>query len=288
VLWINNAPFDLNSAVAAPGWELIEARGINNNGEIVGVGRFHGSQRAFLLRPNPGALTDPSRSDAAVKGEDSSLPVRQTSRHQRDSDSALKRQIEPVKAVLSQPVMLYGVTCQTIVQAEWRLPEDIPQGNLENWREWPEINMPASRLAAFGQTNLFVGMRFTNRSSSPVYLQFVFLFQPELKPFESEMPTPILGNSVPTNVRGLAESPLISPGQSFTISRPSRLAWYGADLRFECLSMPGETVVKQLKPGKYSLALNYGGQEGGILRKDSPYKTLTGHVYFNPVTIEIR
>ena len=43
---------DLNSQIpAGSGWRLGVATAINNTGEIVGVGRHHGVQRAFLLEP---------------------------------------------------------------------------------------------------------------------------------------------------------------------------------------------------------------------------------------------
>ncbi|MBV8081524.1 MAG: DUF3466 family protein [Candidatus Eremiobacteraeota bacterium] len=53
VAWIRNRIVDLNETVEAPsGWRLVEARGINNRGWIVGFGLLGGNQRAFLLVPN--------------------------------------------------------------------------------------------------------------------------------------------------------------------------------------------------------------------------------------------
>lgn len=51
-LWRNNRLIRLNDVIERnSGWELKEARGINDNGSIVGWGVFGGGQRAFLLTP---------------------------------------------------------------------------------------------------------------------------------------------------------------------------------------------------------------------------------------------
>ena len=43
---------DLNSLIPEnSGWVLTEAMDINNKGQILGTGRFHGHTRAFLLTP---------------------------------------------------------------------------------------------------------------------------------------------------------------------------------------------------------------------------------------------
>ncbi|GEM_PF-1784583 len=54
VVWKNGAVTDLNSLLPAnSGWELYRATGINDSGQIVGVGSFNGSQQAFeLTLPN--------------------------------------------------------------------------------------------------------------------------------------------------------------------------------------------------------------------------------------------
>jgi probable HAF family extracellular repeat protein len=50
--WQGGFMLDLNSLLPADsGWHLIEARGINNQGMIVGTGRINGELRAFLLIP---------------------------------------------------------------------------------------------------------------------------------------------------------------------------------------------------------------------------------------------
>jgi probable HAF family extracellular repeat protein len=50
VRWIDGEVEDLNRLLPPDsGWLLLEARGINNRGDIVGVGMRNGSRRAFLL-----------------------------------------------------------------------------------------------------------------------------------------------------------------------------------------------------------------------------------------------
>jgi probable HAF family extracellular repeat protein len=49
---LNNGIRDLNNLIRAnSGWELIEARDINNNGRIVGYGTVNGENHAFVLTP---------------------------------------------------------------------------------------------------------------------------------------------------------------------------------------------------------------------------------------------
>jgi probable HAF family extracellular repeat protein len=52
-------PVDLNSLLdsSGAGWELTDARAINDSGQIVGVGQFGGATHAFLLNPYP-VITD--------------------------------------------------------------------------------------------------------------------------------------------------------------------------------------------------------------------------------------
>lgn len=58
VLWQCEQMLDLNVLIPADsGWTLIEARGVNNAGRIVGLGIKNGDLRAYLLKPvasNPG------------------------------------------------------------------------------------------------------------------------------------------------------------------------------------------------------------------------------------------
>ena len=51
VLWQDGAAIDLNQLIAAPGWQLSAATGLNNLGQIAGVGTHDGQVRAFLLTP---------------------------------------------------------------------------------------------------------------------------------------------------------------------------------------------------------------------------------------------
>jgi hypothetical protein len=53
VRWDQGVPTDLGTLVDAPGWELLEGRGINTAGQILGAGRFQGQPRAWLLTPVP-------------------------------------------------------------------------------------------------------------------------------------------------------------------------------------------------------------------------------------------
>jgi probable HAF family extracellular repeat protein len=51
-LYRGNRLYDLNELLAPDcGWELIQAVGINNRGEIVGIGSQSGQDRIVLLRP---------------------------------------------------------------------------------------------------------------------------------------------------------------------------------------------------------------------------------------------
>ena len=56
VLWQGGLICDLNAQINAPGWELQEACGINDSGQIVGWGLFKGLGRAFMLSPKPSPL----------------------------------------------------------------------------------------------------------------------------------------------------------------------------------------------------------------------------------------
>jgi len=51
VLWQDGSAIDLNTVVRTPGWTLSAASGINNLGQIAGVGVHDGAVRAFLLTP---------------------------------------------------------------------------------------------------------------------------------------------------------------------------------------------------------------------------------------------
>jgi probable HAF family extracellular repeat protein len=51
VLWQAGVAIDLNSRLAAPGWLLVSATGINDVGQIVGTALRGGQRRAYLLTP---------------------------------------------------------------------------------------------------------------------------------------------------------------------------------------------------------------------------------------------
>lgn len=62
-LWEKDIMVDLNNLLPQNlGWELIQARGINDLGQIVGAGRFNGQTRAFLINPIPGSVWTPPNS----------------------------------------------------------------------------------------------------------------------------------------------------------------------------------------------------------------------------------
>jgi probable HAF family extracellular repeat protein len=51
-VWEHGVLHDLNDRLPPDsGWELTSARGINDAGQIVGGGRHHGAQHAFLMTP---------------------------------------------------------------------------------------------------------------------------------------------------------------------------------------------------------------------------------------------
>jgi probable HAF family extracellular repeat protein len=59
VLWEHSRLHDLNTLLpSSSGWVLNEARDINHQGQIVGVGTWKGKQRGFLLTPRAGSGHD--------------------------------------------------------------------------------------------------------------------------------------------------------------------------------------------------------------------------------------
>jgi probable HAF family extracellular repeat protein len=56
-MWVNGKAIDLNSLLPAnSGWHLRDAADINDNGQIVGIGAYHGQEQAFLLSPRSGSV----------------------------------------------------------------------------------------------------------------------------------------------------------------------------------------------------------------------------------------
>jgi uncharacterized membrane protein len=51
VIWQGGVAIDLNRLITSSGWMLTSATGINDSGQIVGVGLRDGQVRAFLLNP---------------------------------------------------------------------------------------------------------------------------------------------------------------------------------------------------------------------------------------------
>jgi probable HAF family extracellular repeat protein len=55
-IWQNGVMTDLNTLIPAnTGWQLVEAWGINDSGQIVGDGQINGNAQSFLLTPYPTA-----------------------------------------------------------------------------------------------------------------------------------------------------------------------------------------------------------------------------------------
>ncbi len=68
VLWVDGQTLDLGTVIDVPGWTLLEARGINDAGQIAGTGLFDGQPRAFLLTPtgNTAPLAVADRAETAM------------------------------------------------------------------------------------------------------------------------------------------------------------------------------------------------------------------------------
>ena len=70
-LWLDEEPFDLNDLIPNnSGWTLLEARAVNEQGQIVGTGVLQGQERAFLLTPVGNAA--PTAADDAIDVESGS------------------------------------------------------------------------------------------------------------------------------------------------------------------------------------------------------------------------
>ncbi|MGI9335064.1 MAG: hypothetical protein ACR2RL_18115 [Gammaproteobacteria bacterium] len=85
VLWRDGDTYDLNQLIpsaAQNDWQLLEARDVNNRGEIVGVGEFQGQRTAFLLTPKRDfelyELSDSKAINNAgwIVGETGTIPAR--------------------------------------------------------------------------------------------------------------------------------------------------------------------------------------------------------------------
>lgn len=67
---VGNSLSDLNSNLdsSGAGWVLVEARGINDAGQIVGVGTLGGVNHGFLLNPLPQITRQPTNNTVACQG----------------------------------------------------------------------------------------------------------------------------------------------------------------------------------------------------------------------------
>jgi len=64
----SNGMTDLNNLIPPnSGWTLLEAKGINERGEIVGTGVIQGEEHAFLLIPNGGGADSRTRRRSVQK-----------------------------------------------------------------------------------------------------------------------------------------------------------------------------------------------------------------------------
>ncbi len=72
---------DLNNQLGASGagWVLVEARGINDLGQIVGTGTYNGANHVFLLTPATATVTAPAIVGVNVEGHDVVLTFTSTS-----------------------------------------------------------------------------------------------------------------------------------------------------------------------------------------------------------------
>jgi len=69
--WDAGVPTDLLTQVTNPdGWQLEDARGINEAGTIIGMGRLHGERHGFLLVPVPATPPVVTPPDTAPVPED--------------------------------------------------------------------------------------------------------------------------------------------------------------------------------------------------------------------------
>ena len=71
-IWTNNALANLNNLLDASGagWTLVEARAINDAGQIVGTATHGGVNHAFLLTPSVTGLSAPTITAASLSGPD--------------------------------------------------------------------------------------------------------------------------------------------------------------------------------------------------------------------------
>ena len=287
-IWRNRVCVDLNGQVSLTGWRLSEARGINSRGQIVGVGEYRGRNHAFLLTP---VTNEPKPPSCVVPSEDKSH-VLATAANSDTPGQTEARRITVVTAVTSPPTYAESdIECRSIVQAVWPLPQRTARGDLafqdRYASESDHKNYWVQYLAHDGQSNILIGLRLTNRSRKAVYFHFVDCFAPDMTPLFGNKRLDEAGNNVPPYAWGLLDSPLIAPGESFTLTRPARLSWYGNKLVFVCMSVTGRSYVSGLKPGRYEIDFPLPGRNAPPDQRPF-YRTYNPTHKTLPATIEIK
>ncbi|HEY5914481.1 MAG TPA: HYR domain-containing protein [Verrucomicrobiae bacterium] len=65
-----NTMYDLNNFLdsSGAGWALVEARAINDRGQIIGTGNYRGASHGFLLSPAPRIVQQPTNTTVACQG----------------------------------------------------------------------------------------------------------------------------------------------------------------------------------------------------------------------------
>ena len=216
-LWRNGQCIDLNEHLLSKGWLLTEARGINSHGDIVGVGEFHGHRHAFLLTPTRHSVGAAGNTGIAA-GSWRSAEIRAHVGTKLDP-----RRVSSVKAVVSAPVLDQDIECRSIIQETWPLPKRTEIDDLSSAAQSRRLltydNFLPEHLVHDGKSDIYLAMRFTNRSEVPASLGLVGTFEPGMTPMGPNGELTETGNSVPPNIRGIMGSPLIAPGQSPSLYR---------------------------------------------------------------------
>ena len=69
MIWVNGKATDLNTLLPAnSGWDLLSANDINDDGQIVGIGRYKGTEEAYLLTPQSGSVAVAGKTSIAIAG----------------------------------------------------------------------------------------------------------------------------------------------------------------------------------------------------------------------------
>jgi hypothetical protein len=168
---------DLNTLIPSnSGWELIEARDINDQGQIVGWGVIHGATHAYLLHPTDLPMQTRVRIDL-----DAGKPGIQSS-------MAIVSSATPIQA----QVLAWGIPNLAEFEVELNYPVganiiSIPDGS---WPQWGSGNLfPAGALAAgpaigsgtaaYGEANSELNGA-SNPAGVPAYSAVLFTFPIQL------------------------------------------------------------------------------------------------------------